>query len=223
LSSGKNSPCDREEEKAPCQFRIEERPKAESPEDGGKESGAYHLLDDGRSEPREERADLDLEVLPHVSRSSPQDPPQNVTPPNRIRHPSIDDRNDQRPHMIRHNSISRIDPIDVLLPKLTLVLPRPRQLLDLVEKGGEDVGVVVRADILEDRDKTFEAHAGVDVLVGEGSEGGVGFAVELHEDVVPNLEDIGVVHVDEMGGVSTANSVIVDLTVGGGKGNRSNS
>ena len=38
--------------------------------------------------------------------------------------------------------------------------------------------------------------------------------VELYEDEVPDLHHIGVVHVDEVGGVPTADPVVVDLRAG---------
>lgn len=43
-------------------------------------------------------------------------------------------------------------------------------------------------------------------------EGTVVFAVELDENVVPDLEDVGVVLVDEMCSISAAYPVIVNLT-----------
>ena len=36
----------------------------------------------------------------------------------------------------------------------------------------------------------------------------------LNEHNVPYLQDIGVVHVDQMGSISAANAVVVDLTAG---------
>ena len=51
----------------------------------------------------------------------------------------------------------------------------------------EGVGVEVRHDALHDRGDPLEAHAGVDVLLGEGLEDASVLAVELREDEVPDL------------------------------------
>jgi hypothetical protein len=64
---------------------------------------------------------------------------------------------------------------------------------------------------LKDRDESFEAHACVDVFIGEGPEGSVCFAIVLNEDVVPDFEDIGIVLVHEMGSISAADSVVMEF------------
>src|SRR5690606_33284776 len=51
----------------------------------------------------------------------------------------------------------------------------------------EQVGVIVGLHPLHDRGDAFESHAGVDGGLGERGHGAVGGAVELHEDVVPDL------------------------------------
>ena len=65
-----------------------------------------------------------------------------------------------------------------------------------VEKGPEDIGVVVRDGFgevgeatraLHDRGHALEAHARVHVLGGERCEGAVLACVELDEDEVPNF------------------------------------
>ncbi len=38
--------------------------------------------------------------------------------------------------------------------------------------------------------------------------------VELDEHQVPDLQDVGIVHVDQVGGVSPSDAVVVDLTAG---------
>ncbi len=69
---------------------------------------------------------------------------------------------------------------------------------DFLNEGLEDVGVVVGAFALHDHAEALEAHAGIDVLGFQGFKGAVGFAVELHEDEVPDFDDLGVVLVDEV-------------------------
>ena len=83
---------------------------------------------------------------------------------------------------------------------------------DRLEDGRPQVGVVVRALVLDDAHEALEAHARVDMLRGQRLERAVGLAVELDEDVVPDLEHIGVARVHEVRGVaSAADPVVVDL------------
>ena len=60
---------------------------------------------------------------------------------------------------------------------------------------------------LDDRDEALEAHAAVDVLLGQRLETAVGLAVELHEDQVPYFQHVGVVLVDEVGRVAPSDPV----------------
>ncbi len=77
-----------------------------------------------------------------------------------------------------------------------------------------EVGVVVAPPVLKHRDQALEAHAGVDVAGGQELQGPAGLAVELDEDVIPDLEDVGVAGVDQRGGVAPADPVEVDLRTG---------
>ena len=65
-----------------------------------------------------------------------------------------------------------------------------------IKQRFKEVGVVVGVDALQDAGDAFEPHACVDVLGGEWFEGS-GLAIELDEDEVPDLDDVGVVLVDE--------------------------
>ncbi len=116
--------------------------------------------------------------------------------------------------MVGEDAVGGVDVALVLGAELAAVLPGTGKFVDRVEVGAEEVGVVVGADVVQDRDEALEAHAGVDVLVGQGAEGAVGLAVELDEDEVPDLEDIGVVLVDQVGGFAPADAVEVDLGAG---------
>ena len=64
---------------------------------------------------------------------------------------------------------------------------------DGLDEGLEDVGVIVGRLALQGHAETFEAHAGVDNLGGKFLQAAVGLAVELHEDEVPDLDDLRVV------------------------------
>ena len=61
-------------------------------------------------------------------------------------------------------------------------------LADRVEDRREQVGVVVRELALDHRGDALEAHAGVDRRRGQRVQRAVGLPIELHEDVVPDLD-----------------------------------
>ncbi len=63
-----------------------------------------------------------------------------------------------------------------------------RALADRLEDRGEEVRVVRGQLALNHRGDAFEAHAGVDARRGQLLERAVRLAVELHEDVVPDLD-----------------------------------
>ena len=67
-------------------------------------------------------------------------------------------------------------------------------LLAGLARGGldqriEDVDLVVAVHVLQDRRQAFEAHAGVDAGRGQLDDAAVGLHVELHEHVVPDLDE----------------------------------
>jgi hypothetical protein len=61
-------------------------------------------------------------------------------------------------------------------------------LLGGAQQGGEQVDLVVRVHMLQHRGEAFQAHAGVDAGLGQRMHHAVFAAVELHEDVVPDLD-----------------------------------
>jgi hypothetical protein len=63
-------------------------------------------------------------------------------------------------------------------------------LLNRVEDGDKNVGIVVGIDPLQNTRQTFKTHAGINVLLGQFSQGSVGFTVKLNKDQIPNLNDI---------------------------------
>jgi hypothetical protein len=62
---------------------------------------------------------------------------------------------------------------------------------------------------LQDTCEAFKAHARVNVLGWEGSQGSVGFAIVLNKDNVPNFNDIGHVGIDQFGSVAATTNAIV--------------
>src|SRR5690606_32754325 len=65
-----------------------------------------------------------------------------------------------------------------------------------LDDRNKQVGIVGRVDALHHHGHALEAHAGVNRLGGELAHGG---AVVLHEDVVPDLDVVGIVGVDAVG------------------------
>jgi hypothetical protein len=59
--------------------------------------------------------------------------------------------------------------------------------------------------------QTLQAETAVDVLLWQQLQLGRRLAVELDEDKIPDFEDVGVVHVDEMGGVAATDAVKMNL------------
>ena len=82
---------------------------------------------------------------------------------------------------------------------------------ELLGRGGddrpEDVGLEDRRDPLQAGRRAFQAHAGVDVLLGQGLELARPDAVELGEDEVPDLDLLRPVAVVEDLGAGAADAV----------------
>jgi len=68
--------------------------------------------------------------------------------------------------------------------------------LGFIQKRLEQVGFVVTADSLDDRNDAFKTHASIHMPFWQGLEVGGGGAVVLDKNVVPDLDDSGAVAVD---------------------------
>ena len=90
--------------------------------------------------------------------------------------------------MIGDDSISGVNSIYVLRAQFTGVRSRSGQLLDFVEEGSKDVGVVVGSLVLQYRDESLESHSGVDVLSGKSAQRRIRFSVVLNEYEIPDLQ-----------------------------------
>jgi hypothetical protein len=122
--------------------------------------------------------------------------------------------------VIRNDSVRRVDAVRVLVSQLAGIRSRARELLDLLEDGGKAVRVVVGRNVVQDRDETLETHSRVHVLGRQRAQGARRLAVVLDENVVPDLEDIGVIGVDEVCGLATTDSIKVDLTAWSARSSR---
>mmetsp|Transcript_65922 Transcript_65922/g.187259 ORF Transcript_65922/g.187259 Transcript_65922/m.187259 type:complete len:297 (+) Transcript_65922:2540-3430(+) len=166
---------------------------------------------DDRVHERMEEARFRAEDLPTIAHCPAKDSPEHVAAPIIGRHRPICQGDCQGPDVVRDDAVRHVHVVRVVVADLARVGPRAGLRLDVVEDAREHVGVVVAALVHEHRGHPLEAHAGVDALCRQLDEAAVGLAVELHEDVVPDLEDVGVVHVDEVRRVAAADAVVVDL------------
>ena len=72
------------------------------------------------------------------------------------------------------------------------------QLANLIKHRLEDIGVVVRLFALNGAYQTLKAHTGINHFLRQWFERAVGFAIILHEDDVPNLNDLWMVFVHHL-------------------------
>ena len=73
-----------------------------------------------------------------------------------------------------------------------------RDMLDMLKQRRPEIGVVVTGDMLQHREQTLQAHAGVDVGGGEWGDGTSREAFVLHKDQIPELNNVRVVLVDQI-------------------------
>ena len=76
---------------------------------------------------------------------------------------------------------------------LVLAVLAMTDLADLLQHRLEDIGVVVGGLTLDGTHETLEAHTGVDHFLRQRLQRSVRFAVILHEDDVPDLDDLRVI------------------------------
>ena len=89
-----------------------------------------------------------------------------------------------------------------------------RDAADGVEEWCPEVRVVVASLPLQDPDDPFKAHARIDMTRGQGNKFTPILTIELDEDQVPDLDDIRVVHVDEVSTGCIRCAVVVNLRAG---------
>ena len=112
------------------------------------------------------------------------DLPEHVAAPFVGRHDPVGDEERHRAQMIRddaHGHVGRFVDARPVAPTGALA--------DGFEDGREEVRIVVRELALDDRRDALEAHPRVDRRRRQGLQRAVRLAVELHEDVVPHLDE----------------------------------
>mmetsp|Transcript_12867 Transcript_12867/g.42976 ORF Transcript_12867/g.42976 Transcript_12867/m.42976 type:complete len:420 (+) Transcript_12867:1711-2970(+) len=179
--------------------------------EGAAERG-HQSVDDARHE-RPVRG-LDSQKPLRVPHRAAQDAAQDVAAAQSVGHGAVGDGEGQRADVVRHHAVRHVDGPGVLGADAAAVRRREAgELLDGGEERREDVGVVVGHLALEDGGEALKAHARVDVLVRQRLQAR-GVAVVLDEDVVPDLQNVRVVEVDQVRRVAAADAVVVDLRAG---------
>ena len=115
--------------------------------------------------------------------------------------------------MVSDDTIRGVDTICILCTKFTLIWPDTSQFLDFLEYWYEDIGVVIRAFVLNGGDQSLETHTSVDMFRRKRSEGAISLAVKLNKHIVPDFQDIWVVFIDEVRSITATYPVEVDFTV----------
>ena len=118
-----------------------------------------------------------------MAHATPQDPPQYVSATVVRRKDAVGEEEGDRPGVI--GDYTERDPF---LGVLRVRAPDHR--CDLVEQGHEQVGVVVAPDTLHDRRQSLQPQTGIDTRGRKWVLNPVFVAVELHEDEVPQLEEL---------------------------------
>lgn len=173
----------------------------------------YHLFHDRRDEGREERSNVDTKFLPRIPSTSAKNSAEDIPTANIVRDTTVAQREGKGSDVIGDNTIRGVNTICILCAEFSLIWPGTSQFLDFVEYWDEDVGVVIRAFVLNDGDQSLETHTSIDMFRRKRSEGAISLAVELNEHVVPYFQNIWVVFVDEVRSITAAYPVEVNFTV----------
>ena len=139
---------------------------------------------------------------PAVSDRTPQDASQDIIAPGVARKNPICDREAERAKMIGddpecycrlHGLVRSL----LVRTGINVLIGFSAQLLEGIEDGTEDIGVVVRDPareireaicVLDNRTGTLESHAGINMSGGKVPKAPIGLGIELNEDEVPDLD-----------------------------------
>mmetsp|Transcript_40179 Transcript_40179/g.87808 ORF Transcript_40179/g.87808 Transcript_40179/m.87808 type:complete len:236 (+) Transcript_40179:2656-3363(+) len=113
--------------------------------------------------------------------------------------------------MVSDDAVRHIHVVLILIADLASVRAGLGLLLDGAEDMLEEICIVVAALVHQHRCHPLKTHTSIHALGWQLSQRTILFAVELHEDIVPDLEHIRVVHVDQVGRVTSPDAVVVDL------------
>ena len=142
--------------------------------------GLAHLLDQGGNQLVEEgRAGAELVAVPD---GAPGNAAQHVAAPCVARNDAVAHRETAGANVVGNDLEARA--AGVAVARTSGI----HSLLGGGQQGGEQVNFVVAVHMLQHGGQAFQAHAGVDAGLGQLVHHTVFGAVELHEDVVPDLD-----------------------------------
>ena len=128
--------------------------------------------------------------LAAVAQRPPDDPPQHVAAALVGGHDAVGQQKRRGADVIRDHPVGGGELAGRVVGPLD-------ECADGVEQRHEEIGVVVGLDALHDGGDAFEPGAGVDGGAGQRFELPRRIAVELHEDEIPDLDDVVALAVDE--------------------------
>lgn len=147
-----------------------------------------------------------------VPRTATEDTAKDIATPDVIWYSAITQRKCQGAGVVRNHTIRSIDPIYIAVTKLACVRSHTCDLLNPREEWSKDICVVIRSYTLNGCNEALKAHASINVFGGKGLQRAIILAIELDEDIIPDLHDEWVIFIDKMGGIAAAYVVIVNLT-----------
>lgn len=114
--------------------------------------------------------------------------------------------------MIRNNTVSSIDSVSIFIAEPSLICSKSSDCLDSFENRGKYIRVIVGSLVLYYGHKTLKTHTSVNVFRRQSLESTIMFTVELDKNVVPDFQNVRVILVDELGGISSSDTVKMNFT-----------
>ena len=164
--------------------------------------GPLHLVHEGLYQCGQDKFISSEAQRPAVSYRTPQDAPQDIIAPGVARKNPICNREAERAKMIGDNPechccLHGFVRSVLVRTGINVLIGFSAQLLEGIEDGPEDIGVVVRGlareireaiCVLDNRTGTFESHAGIDMFGGKVPKAPICLGIELDEDEIPDLD-----------------------------------
>ena len=153
---------------------------------------------------------LALENLLAVSGSTAQNASKDVAPAFIVWNSAVGNGKRKSASMISNGTVSRIPEGGVLFKDEASVRSHLRVLLNLSEEGLEAINIIIGGFVLEKGYQSFQSHASINVLVGQGRKAGL-VSVVLDKHNVPDFNDIRIVGIDESRCIAVSNAIVVDF------------
>ncbi|CCY11420.1 uncharacterized protein BN460_01570 [Porphyromonas sp. CAG:1061] len=83
------------------------------------------------------------------------------------------------------------------IPLLILTIFTLRQLCNLINQWGKDIGIIITHLALQSHTEALQAHTSINHLIRQTYQRAIGLAIVLHKDKVPNLHHLWVVTIHQ--------------------------